>query len=29
MNTTLYYDGSNFISDGNRIGKFVGKFDIF
>ena len=29
MNTTLYYDASNFIADGNRIGNFVGKSDIF
>ena len=29
MNTTLYYDTSNFIADGNRIGNFGGKSDIF
>jgi len=29
MSTTLCYDGSNFISDGNRMGNFVGKSDIF
>jgi hypothetical protein len=29
MDTTLYYDASNLISDGNRVGNFVGKSDIF